>query len=93
MSQQKTYEPAMCAWCAGTKKSAISLGHIVSCLVCGGKGHILVIQPAEQCQQCGGSGKRNVVNPCLTCVGTGWARTSGQEARSHGGFHRSDREK
>jgi len=60
-----------CAWCAGTW--AISAGYVISCLVCGGKGRVSVIQPAEPCHQCLGSGKRNVANPCLTCAGTGWA--------------------
>jgi DnaJ-class molecular chaperone len=76
--QQKSQAPERCAWCAGTGKWAISMGHVISCLVCGGKGNILVAQPAGYCQQCEGSGRRGVANPCLTCAGTGWARVLGQ---------------
>ena len=76
--QQVNQAPETCAWCAGTGKWAISMGHVISCLVCGGKGNILVTQPAGSCQQCGGSGRRSVANPCLTCAGTGWARVQGQ---------------
>jgi len=71
---QRSYAPATCAWCVGTGKRAVSLGYIMSCLVCGGKGHVLVPQPAQQCPQCEGGGKRTVANACLTCAGTGWAR-------------------
>jgi DnaJ-class molecular chaperone len=70
--------PETCAWCAGTGKRAISSGYVVSCLVCGGKGHVMVNQPAGQCQQCAGSGRRNAASPCLYCAGTGWARVFGQ---------------
>lgn len=70
---QRSHAPETCAWCAGTGKWAVSLGHTISCLVCGGKGRVSVIQPAKPCHQCQGSGKRNVVNTCLTCMGTGWA--------------------
>jgi DnaJ-class molecular chaperone len=79
MSQpQRSRAPETCAWCTGTGRWSISAGHIISCLVCGGKGHLFVNQPAEQCQQCQGSGKRNVATPCLTCAGTGWANCVGQ---------------
>jgi len=71
---QKNFALEGCAWCTGTGKWAVSLGYVISCLVCGGKGKVLVAQPAGQCQQCGGSGRRNATNPCLTCAGTGWAR-------------------
>lgn len=75
---QRSRAPQQCAWCAGTGKRAISAGYIISCLVCGGKGHVLVVQPAQQCQSCAGSGKRNVANSCLSCAGTGWAQLVGQ---------------
>ena len=66
-----------CASCAGTGKWAVSLAYVVSCLVCGGKGHVSIAQPAGPCHQCSGSGKRSATAPCLTCAGTGWARVFG----------------
>jgi DnaJ-class molecular chaperone len=54
--------------------SAVSAGYIISCLVCGGKGKVLMAQPAGPCRDCEGNGRRNVTGPCLTCAGTGWAR-------------------
>jgi DnaJ-class molecular chaperone len=69
--------PLTCAWCTGSGKWAVSAGYVVSCMVCGGKGQVMVKQPAGQCQQCAGSGRRSVANPCLTCAGTGWARVFG----------------
>ncbi|MGB7923917.1 MAG: hypothetical protein WCF57_11790 [Pyrinomonadaceae bacterium] len=74
--QQRSYAPQTCAWCAGTGQGAISAGYVASCLVCGGKGHLSMLQPSEQCQQCAGSGKRSITNPCLVCAGTGWARAA-----------------
>ncbi len=73
-----TYAPETCAWCTGSGKWAVSLGYVVSCLVCGGKGRVMVNQPSGQCQQCGGTGHRNVASPCLSCAGTGWVRVFGQ---------------
>ncbi|HEV2914624.1 MAG TPA: hypothetical protein VGX92_15195 [Pyrinomonadaceae bacterium] len=79
MSQtQRNTAPETCAWCIGTGKRAISAGYTVSCMVCGGKGNILVAHPAGQCQQCGGTGRRNLTSPCLTCAGTGWRRVFGR---------------
>lgn len=79
MSQpEKSYVQETCAWCTGTGKWAVSKGYIISCLVCGGKGRVSVIQPAGQCQQCSGSGRRNVASPCLNCAGTGWVRVFSQ---------------
>lgn len=71
---QKMIAPQTCASCAGTGKRAASSGYVVSCLVCGGKGHVSIAQPAGPCHQCGGSGKRNTTAACLTCAGTGWER-------------------
>lgn len=75
---EKSYAQQTCAWCAGTGKRAVSVGYVVSCLVCGGKGSVSVIQPAGQCRQCEGSGRRNVASPCPDCAGTGWARVFSQ---------------
>jgi DnaJ-class molecular chaperone len=75
MSQPlSNHAPQKCAWCMGTGKRAISAGYVVSCLVCGGKGNVLISQPAGQCKQCAGSGRRDAAHSCLTCAGTGWAR-------------------
>ncbi|MBA3321003.1 MAG: transcriptional regulator [Pyrinomonadaceae bacterium] len=76
--QQNSYAPATCATCAGTGRQSVSLGYMMSCLVCGGKGHILVTQPSEQCEPCGGSGRRSTAGRCLSCAGTGWSRGSSQ---------------
>lgn len=76
---QITHAPQRCAWCEGTGKKALSAGYIISCLVCGGKGHVMMIQPSEQCRQCEGSGRRGVSSSCLSCVGTGWSRVFAQE--------------
>ena len=47
MSQQLiNHAPQPCAWYAGTGNRALSVGYVISCLVCGGKGHILVTHPA-----------------------------------------------
>ncbi|HEX8709331.1 MAG TPA: hypothetical protein VF723_13890 [Pyrinomonadaceae bacterium] len=79
MSQlQRSLAEVTCAWCAGTGTGANSIGYTISCMVCGGKGHLSVAQPAQACQQCEGSGKRNAVSPCLACAGTGWARILSQ---------------
>jgi DnaJ-class molecular chaperone len=75
---QITHAQQRCAWCEGTGKKALSAGYIISCLVCGGKGHIMMIQPTEQCRQCEGSGRRNITGSCLNCAGTGWSRVFAQ---------------
>jgi DnaJ-class molecular chaperone len=75
---QKIHVPETCAWCKGTGQSAVSVGYVVSCLVCGGKGKVSIAQPAGPCRQCEGSGRRNVVSTCLVCAGTGWARVFAQ---------------
>lgn len=74
----KTYAPAKCAWCSGTGKWNVIAGKPTSCIVCGGKGHVSIAQPAGYCQQCQGSGRRGNVNPCFNCAGTGWEHVSGQ---------------
>lgn len=70
---ERSYTSQTCAWCAGTGKRAVSIGYVISCLVCGGKGAIMVAQPSGPCRQCEGRGRRNVTDACLTCAGTGWA--------------------
>jgi DnaJ-class molecular chaperone len=75
---QRSYAPAVCAWCAGTGTRAVSVGHLISCMVCGGKGKVSVAQPTGPCRQCEGGGRRGVAGACLTCAGTGWARVFAQ---------------
>lgn len=75
----KVIAPQTCASCAGSGRWAVSKGYVVSCLVCGGKGHVSIAQPAGPCRNCGGSGKRNPNAPCLTCAGTGWERVFEQK--------------
>ena len=75
---QISYSSQTCAWCAGVGTQAVSAGYVVSCLVCGGKGHVSIGQPSAECRQCGGSGRRNADRPCLSCAGTGWGRVFGQ---------------
>jgi len=79
MQQVKTYAPEKCAWCEGTGKRKVSPGNIASCIVCGGKGHIAIAQPAGACRHCEGSGRRNITSFCLTCAGTGWEHISEQK--------------
>lgn len=79
--QQKRYASRTCAWCSGVGEASISRGHITSCLVCGGKGHVYIIEPVEECRQCEGTGRRKLSSACLTCAGTGWAHVVGQGAK------------
>jgi hypothetical protein len=76
---EKTYGPAKCAWCDGSKKWQVAPGTIASCIVCGGKGYVSMVQPAGHCRECSGRGRRQNLNPCLTCAGTGWEHISGLE--------------
>ena len=73
MSLPRSYSSETCAWCAGTGKRAVSVGYVASCLVCGGKGKVIVAQPSGPCRQCEGRGRRSLTAPCLACAGTGWA--------------------
>jgi DnaJ-class molecular chaperone len=79
MKQTTTQVLETCAWCAGSGKGAVSSSYVISCLVCGGKGKVSVLQPAGRCRQCDGRGRRaNLKAACLGCAGTGWARVFGQ---------------
>jgi DnaJ-class molecular chaperone len=71
---EKVYTSQTCAWCEGTGKRAVSIGYVISCLVCGGKGAVMMATPSGPCRNCQGRGRRNVTDACLTCAGTGWAR-------------------
>lgn len=70
--------PVKCAWCGGTGKWNIAPGNNASCVVCGGKGTVLVSGQPRICWQCRGNGQTDGVNPCLTCAGTGWEMVLGQ---------------
>jgi DnaJ-class molecular chaperone len=74
IEQARSYVSETCAWCSGSGKRTISIGHDISCLVCGGKGKVQVLQPSGPCRQCEGRGRRSVNAACLNCAGTGWAR-------------------
>jgi DnaJ-class molecular chaperone len=76
---QRIHAPEKCAWCSGTGTWTVTAGYVISCVVCGGKGKVLVAQPSGPCRQCKGSGRRNQTAPCLTCAGTGWASVLAQE--------------
>jgi DnaJ-class molecular chaperone len=76
MSRKPSYTSQTCAWCEGTGKRPLSAGYVVSCLVCGGKGKVLVAQPSGPCRQCEGGGRRNLTSSCLVCAGTGWVGVS-----------------
>jgi hypothetical protein len=78
-AQPKIYTSKTCAWCVGSGRRILSMGHEVSCLVCGGKGHISISHPAEKCRQCDGTGRRNLSSPCHACAGKGWAHAVSQE--------------
>jgi DnaJ-class molecular chaperone len=73
---QKTYKLENCAWCKAGGRWNLAPGHVISCVVCGGKGQVSVAQPSGKCRQCAGSGKRNPASPCLQCAGTGWEHIS-----------------
>jgi DnaJ-class molecular chaperone len=70
---KRVYGSEKCAWCTGTGKRAVSVGYVISCLVCGGKGAVMVVKPSGPCRQCDGRGRRDARSACLTCAGTGWA--------------------
>jgi hypothetical protein len=60
--------PARCAWCGG---GGYEWG-LFRCGVCGGQGHVLVVQPKKQCAWCRGTGARWLIFRCEACGGGGW---------------------
>ena len=72
IKEVKTHAPSKCAWCAGSGTLVQSPGAFVSCIVCGGKGHVSIKLPGDKCRACDGSGKRGSVGKCFTCAGSGW---------------------
>lgn len=67
-----------CAWCGGAGKWRIAFGNTAPCVVCDGKGSVVVSGHPKECQHCRGSGRNSRVSPCLTCAGSGWERVVGQ---------------
>jgi DnaJ-class molecular chaperone len=76
MKPEKRYEQAKCAWCEGSGKRKIAPGNIASCVVCGGKGNLSLLQPSSFCRHCEGTGRRNTSNRCMICAGTGWEHSA-----------------
>lgn len=72
IQKERIYAPAKCAWCAGSRESMAAPGRSVSCMVCGGKGHVKIEVPAEACPDCEGTGKGRGIHTCHSCAGTGW---------------------
>jgi DnaJ-class molecular chaperone len=73
IQKTKVYASQKCAWCGGTGKRNLAPGNEISCIVCGGKSEVSMLQPTILCSNCAGIGKTGKsINPCLTCAGTGW---------------------
>lgn len=65
------YSRQTCALCKGNGKE----GWFASepCKACGGKGTLLVLEPAQKCPYCNGKGSLwDMQGSCPTCNGTGW---------------------
>jgi DnaJ-class molecular chaperone len=63
----------ICALCNGSGRHRL----VDTCPGCGGKGSVLVIEPAKLCALCGGKGSKSVLKdpPCPACGGSGWPHT------------------
>jgi DnaJ-class molecular chaperone len=48
-----------------------SLDSLPECVVCRGRGSVLVLQPSRKCLHCAGDG-RGLQPRCMRCEGTGW---------------------
>jgi DnaJ-class molecular chaperone len=72
IQKERIYTTAKCAWCNGSRGYLGSPGRNVSCIVCGGKGHLSIEVPAEACLDCSGNGKGKGTLACHACAGTGW---------------------
>lgn len=77
------YAPELCAICNGSGKYPGAF-LTTKCPGCGGRGSVLVIQPAHKCGTCNGTGQVKGTSfgtyVCDVCNGTGWAhakRTGG----------------
>ena len=84
----KNYVLKECARCEGSGIDPIVVHGPQTCHACGGKGSILVAEPAQKCPSCDGTGWRHEVLPwtcgttpivvrktCYICVGRGWLNT------------------
>lgn len=65
---EKTYSAQTCSFCEGT-----GTAFEATCVACGGKGSVMVKNPAKKCPYCRGIGYILMPNPCMSCKGTGWA--------------------
>lgn len=94
-SPEDNYWPEPCAACNGSGKYPINLEPLSakprlsiaqlitdgspSCVVCGGKALVLVLQPPRKCRHCAGTG-RSLATRCLRCKGTGWMFVQREQA-------------
>lgn len=58
-----------CRYCDGTGKHQEE-----TCVVCGGKGEVEVVDTTKKCQWCKNRGYSMPGIPCTTCGGTGFTR-------------------
>ncbi len=63
-----------CMYCDGTGKHKNE-----TCIVCGGKGEVEVVDSTRKCQWCKGRGYLMQGIPCTNCGGTGFTRPIGRE--------------
>jgi len=75
------YEPETCAWCGGRRGTTEG-----PCRVCGGKGAVLVRQPARVCPDCRCTGRRleAPTEACTGCGGAGWDGVRGARLPARG---------
>jgi RecJ-like exonuclease len=65
----ESYSPETCTWCYGRGRRSVT----ERCEVCGGKGKLMVLQPARRCTSCNCTGRSgDTVEKCPRCGGSGW---------------------
>ncbi len=67
--KQKMPGEVKCGYCDGTGKHQDQ-----TCIVCGGKGKVEVVDMTQKCQWCKGRGYLMKGIPCTVCGGTGFTR-------------------
>ncbi len=67
--QKKTPGEVTCSYCKGTGKH-----YDETCIVCGGKGKVTVVDVNTKCTYCKGVGFIIKGTPCSVCAGTGYTR-------------------
>ena len=76
-----TYSPETCAWCYGRGRRGAS----DKCEVCGGKGKLMVLQPAHRCRGCNCTGRVSETGEmCSYCRGAGWEGVLRPSAKTSG---------